>query len=177
GGAPWQQHLIGCPTARPLTEPPIPVAPAGRGRLYVQPRRRRERRRGIRGQAAQGAGSRARASAGEEDAGKRDFEGRHRDRTRKKTHLAVALAIQKRHAVSTIARTLGVARSNLLVQARREPGAPLALGTRSDRSRGCERRDGRQEADAELLAELRPFIDERTTYGYRRAGGLLNPQR
>ena len=79
--------------------------------------------------------------------------------------------------MSAIARTLGVARSNLLVQARRKPGASLALGTRSDRSRGCGRRDGRQEADAELLAELRPFIDERTTYGYRRAGGILNRQR
>jgi len=72
---------------------------------------------------------------------------------------------------------LGVARSNLLVQARREPGASLALGTRSDRSRGCERRDGRQAADAELLAALRPFIDQRVTYGYRRAGGMLNRQR
>jgi transposase InsO family protein len=79
--------------------------------------------------------------------------------------------------MKTIADTLGVARSNLLVQARREPGAPLAPGTRSDRSRGCERRDGRQSADAELLAEIRPHIDARTTYGYRRASGMVNRQR
>jgi putative transposase len=79
--------------------------------------------------------------------------------------------------MKAIATALGVARSNLLVQARREPGAPVALGTRSDRSRGCGRRDGRQEADADLIAALRPFIDERATYGYRRAGGMLNRQR
>jgi transposase InsO family protein len=79
--------------------------------------------------------------------------------------------------VKAIARALGVARSNLVEQARRAPGASLALGTRSDRSRGCERRDGRREADAELLAALQPFIDERVTYGYRRAGGMLNRQR
>jgi putative transposase len=79
--------------------------------------------------------------------------------------------------MKAIAAALGVARSNLVVQARREPGASLALGTHSDRSRGCQRRDGRSSADAELVAQIRPFIDERATYGYRRAAGMLNRQR
>ena len=79
--------------------------------------------------------------------------------------------------MKAIADTLGVARSNLLVQARREHGASLAPGTRSARSLGCERRDGRRSADAELLAEIRPYIDARTTYGYRRADGMVNRQR
>ena len=84
---------------------------------------------------------------------------------------------EKGHPLKAIARALGVARSNLIEQVRRAPGASLALGTRSDRSRDCTRRDGRREADAELVAALRPFIDERATYGYRRAGGMLNRER
>src|SRR5262249_54752972 len=147
-------------------------------RVYVQPRLRRAGRSRIRGQAAEGSRSRARATPRQEDARERDPEGRHRDRPRKKTHLAVTVAREKKHPMKAIATALGVARSNLLVQARREPGASLALGTRSDRSRGCERRDGRQSADAALVVDLQPFInDERATYGYRRVGGMLNRQR
>ena len=51
------------------------------------------------------------------------------------------------------ATALGVARSNLVVQ------------------------DRRSSVDAELVAQLRPFIDERATYGHRRAAGMLNRQR
>ena len=102
--------------------------------------------------------------------------GSYEDRFISHAALAVALARQKRHPMKAIATALGVARSNLVVQARREPGASLALGTpRTDPKAAAA--NGRSSADAELVAQLRPFIDERATYGYRRAAGMLNRQR
>lgn len=60
--------------------------------------------------------------------------------------------------MSTIASTLGVARSNLIEQVDRDP-AP----------RNC--RNPRDEA---LLPMIREIVDQRPTYGYRRITALLN---
>jgi putative transposase len=64
-----------------------------------------------------------------------------------------------------VCRALGVARSNVLTRQARAPAW----------------RDGRrarvQPADAELLAELRHYVLELPSYGYRRACALLNRQR
>jgi len=64
--------------------------------------------------------------------------------------------------VKAIADTLGVARSNLA----RRAAAPAR-----------PRQPYRKAADAELLAALRPLVDRRPTYGYRRLTALLNRQR
>jgi transposase InsO family protein len=67
--------------------------------------------------------------------------------------------------VKTVCQVLGVARSNVHARAHR----PVAW---TDRRCGRRPRD-----DAELLAELRAVIDPLPSYGYRRAGELLNRQR
>ena len=64
--------------------------------------------------------------------------------------------------MSAVARTLGVSRSNLIERAS-TPSKP----------RGSYRKPD----DVALLAELRPIIDQRPTYGYRRLTALLNRQR
>ena len=64
--------------------------------------------------------------------------------------------------MSTIARTLGVSRSNL-IERTSKPSKP--------------RGPYRKAEDVALLAELRPIIDQRPTYGYRRVTALLNRQR
>ncbi|GHD20955.1 hypothetical protein GCM10016234_34080 [Tianweitania populi] len=64
--------------------------------------------------------------------------------------------------MSVIARTLGVSRSNLIERA-----------TNPSKPRGPYRKVD----DLVLLAELRPIIDQRPTYGYRRVTALLNRQR
>lgn len=64
--------------------------------------------------------------------------------------------------MSALARTLGVSRSNLIERA-----------SRSSKPRGSYRKPD----DVVLLAELRPIIDQRPTYGYRRIATLLNRQR
>jgi len=64
--------------------------------------------------------------------------------------------------MSAIARTLGVSRSNLTERAS-TPSKPRGLYRKAD--------------DMALLAELRPIIDQRPTYGYRRVTALLNRQR
>ena len=64
--------------------------------------------------------------------------------------------------MSVIARTLGVSRSNLIERA-----------SKPSRHRGSYRKP----EDISLLAELRPIIDQRPTYGYRRVTALLNRQR
>ena len=64
--------------------------------------------------------------------------------------------------MSTIARTLGVSRSNLIERT-----------TKPSKPRGPYRKA----EDLALLAELRPIIDQRPTYGYRRVTALLNRQR
>lgn len=66
-----------------------------------------------------------------------------------------------KHATAAIARVLGVSRSNLLAKPRRR-AATRALGTSSD--------------DA-LIAELRPIVAKRGSYGYRRVAALLSKQR
>jgi putative transposase len=65
--------------------------------------------------------------------------------------------------VKTVADTLGVARSNLAVQARCE---------RSRRQRGR-----RPHPEAELVAEIKALIAGQATYGYRRIHALLRRQR
>jgi putative transposase len=65
--------------------------------------------------------------------------------------------------VKAVARTLGVARSNLVDQLRHS----------DRRRRGSYHRAG----DDELLVEIRAITDERPTYGYRRVTALLNRAR
>lgn len=64
--------------------------------------------------------------------------------------------------MSAIARALGISRSNLIERAA-TPAVP--------------RGPYGKPADAELLAEIRPFIDKRPTYGYRRVTALINRNR
>lgn len=64
--------------------------------------------------------------------------------------------------MSTVARVLGVSRSNL-IERTNKPSMP--------------RGPYRKAEDVALLAELRPIIDQRPTYGYRRLRALLNRQR
>lgn len=64
--------------------------------------------------------------------------------------------------MSAIARTLGVSRSNLIDRTNK-PSKPRGPYRKPD--------------DLDLLAELRPIIDQRPTYGYRRVTALLNRQR
>lgn len=67
-----------------------------------------------------------------------------------------------RFPISAIARTLGVSWSSLIDRSSK-PSKP----------RGSYRKP----EDVALLAELRPIIDQRPTYGYRRVTALLNRQR
>ena len=64
--------------------------------------------------------------------------------------------------MKAIAETLGVARSNLAEQARRDRRA---------------RPPNRKADDPAVLAAVRGLVDERPTYGYRRITALLNRQR
>jgi putative transposase len=64
--------------------------------------------------------------------------------------------------MKTVADTLGVARSNLVAQAKRGGSRP--------------RPRYRKAGDAELLARIRPLVDARPSYGYRRITALLNRQ-
>lgn len=65
--------------------------------------------------------------------------------------------------MKTIADTLGIARSNLMVQ------------TRCERSR--QRRGRRPRPEAELVAEIKVLIAGQASYGYRRIHALLRRQR
>jgi putative transposase len=64
--------------------------------------------------------------------------------------------------MKAVADTLEVARSNLVEQAKRGGSRP--------------RPQYRKAGDAELLARMRPLIDARPSYGYRRITALLNRQ-
>lgn len=64
--------------------------------------------------------------------------------------------------MSAIARTLGVSPSNLIERT-----------NKTSKQRGSYRKPD----DIVLLAQLRPIIDQRPTYGYRRVTALLNRQR
>jgi putative transposase len=64
--------------------------------------------------------------------------------------------------MKALADTLGVARSNLVKQAKRGGSRP--------------RSPYRKAGDAELLARIRPLVDARPSYGYRRITALLNRQ-
>ena len=64
--------------------------------------------------------------------------------------------------MSTVAKVLGVSRSNL-IERTNKPSKP----------RGAYRKP----EDLALLAEMRPIIDQRPTYGYRRVTALLNRKR
>jgi putative transposase len=64
--------------------------------------------------------------------------------------------------MKAVADTLGVARSNLVEQAKRGGSRP--------------RPHYRKAGDAELLARIRPLVDARPSYGYRRITALLNHQ-
>lgn len=63
--------------------------------------------------------------------------------------------------MSAIARTLGVSRSNLIDRT-----------NKSAKPRGSYRKS----EDVALLVELRPIIDQRPTYGYRRVTARLRSQ-
>lgn len=64
--------------------------------------------------------------------------------------------------MKAVASTLGVSRSN------------VAARLKGDRpKRGPQNREG----DAELVAEIRRFVDLRPTYGYRRIAALINRER
>jgi putative transposase len=65
--------------------------------------------------------------------------------------------------VKTISDSLGVARSNLAVQAARE--------------RGRQRRGRRPQPESELVAEIKSLIAGQPTYGYRRIHALLRRRR
>jgi putative transposase len=82
----------------------------------------------------------------------------------KKTDVALAVVEQSRgrYPMSVIARTPGVSRSNLTERASK-PSKPRGPYRKAD--------------DMALLAELRPIIDHRPTYAYRRMTALLNRQR
>jgi hypothetical protein len=62
--------------------------------------------------------------------------------------------------MTAVADTLGVVRSNLVARAKR----------------GGSRLQYRKAGDAELLARIRPLVDARPSYGYRRITALLNRQ-
>jgi putative transposase len=64
--------------------------------------------------------------------------------------------------MTAVADTLGVARSNLVARAKRGGSRP--------------RLQYRKAGDAELLARIRPLVDARPSYGYRRITALLNRQ-
>ena len=64
--------------------------------------------------------------------------------------------------MSTVAKVLGVSRSNL-IERTNKPSKP----------RGAYRKP----EDLALLAVMRPIIDQRPTYGYRRVTALLNRKR
>ena len=64
--------------------------------------------------------------------------------------------------MKAVADTLEVARSNLVEQAKRGGSRP--------------RPQYRKAGDAELLARMRPLVDARPSYGYRRITALLNRQ-
>jgi putative transposase len=64
--------------------------------------------------------------------------------------------------VKTISQTLGVARSNVIEH---------RDGNRTPR--GPQERPG----DIELVREIRRFVDQRPTYGYRRIAALLKRER
>jgi putative transposase len=64
--------------------------------------------------------------------------------------------------MKAVADTLGVARSNLAEQAQRGGSRP--------------RPPYRKAGDAELLVRIRPLVDARPSYGYRRITALLNRQ-
>jgi hypothetical protein len=83
-------------------------------------------------------------------------------RAGKKTAVALAVARSGRFPMKAVADTLGVARSNLVEQAKRGGSRP--------------RPQYRKAGDAELLARIRHLVDARPTYGYRRITALLNRQ-
>jgi putative transposase len=64
--------------------------------------------------------------------------------------------------MTAVADALGVARSNLVARAKRDGSRP--------------RLQYRKAGDAELLARIRPLVDARPSYGYRRITALLNRQ-
>lgn len=77
--------------------------------------------------------------------------------------VALALARSGRHAVKTIADTLGVARSNLATQ---------TAGSTPRRRRGR-----RPQPEGALVAELKTIIAAMPSYGYRRVHAVLRRQR
>ncbi len=79
-----------------------------------------------------------------------------------KTAVALALVRSGWHPMKTVADTLGVARSNLAVQAK-PPRTP-------------QRRGRPPQPDAELLAGIKAIIADLPTYGYRRVHALLRRQ-
>src|SRR5690606_16592307 len=93
-----------------------------------------------------------------------DSQGSCGDRRRKKVDCALALVARGR-PMKSVCLVLGVARSNLHLLYRRS----------------SEWRDGRRDRtpqhDEAVLADIRRHITDLPSYGYRRAGALLNRER
>ena len=83
----------------------------------------------------------------------------------KKTDLAVAVAVARsgRFRMKTVADVLGVSRSSLIVQSKKNP-PPLPSPTL-------------RAANEEVLAEIRQITDERPMYGYPRVTAMLRKAR
>ncbi|RYF00516.1 MAG: hypothetical protein EOO77_33920 [Oxalobacteraceae bacterium] len=81
--------------------------------------------------------------------------------SRKKTHLASSLARHQRFPIATIARALGVARSNIYARLRCTTGSS---------------EPPRDRTDVPLQTNIRSLVDRRPTYGYRRITALLRRQ-
>jgi hypothetical protein len=82
------------------------------------------------------------------------------DLAQPKTAVSLALIGSGRHAMKRVADTLGVARSDLAVQA-------ITAARR--------RRGRRPQPDAELLGEIEEVIAALPTYGYRRVHAMIPP--
>src|SRR3954453_12542776 len=106
------------------------------------------------GEGPREAGAAARAPARSQDARERDLEGSPRAGAAKKTALAAQLLGRGRFAMKAVADTLGIARPNLADRVKRGGSRPRSPYPKV--------------GDAELLVELRRFLDLRPTYGYRR---------
>jgi putative transposase len=76
--------------------------------------------------------------------------------------------------MKAVADTLGVARSNLAEGAKRGGSRPRPPYRKAGRA--CPRAALRPDPWAELLARIRPLVDARPSYGYRRISALLNRQ-
>src|SRR3954464_10318577 len=101
-------------------------------------------------------GPRTAAAARQENPRERNSAGGARLGASKKTAVAVTLARAGRHAVKTVADTLGIARSNLAVQARCERSRRLARSSATPRGGACRRDKGADRRSSDLRLSAHP---------------------